>query len=256
MKQLSLTGRALLACAALILGTGNANAALIIFGANGAGNDGSLSATAEFHTSYDSASQTATITVTITNNLKPGDYTSQGQAVSSLQFTVNSTPTAVTPGSASGQLIDVGSGGLVTPLGGTPDRWLSTAGNDLSLKGNSVTLAVAGNQVGGGNPTEMILGLPDNTGAYPNANSGGATNGHFDPWVEGSATFTVKLSGLSSLPDITATQFGFGTSPDTTLDGNLIFHNPEPTSLALAAMSIGSLGFVRLIRSRRRALPG
>jgi hypothetical protein len=244
-----------LACLALLLSPGSARAGFITYQASGSDSDGTLIGTAQFSTQYDSGTHTATITITLTNNLTPSAYGGQGQAISSLQFTLGSAPTGLTgTPTDSGQLVDIGSGGTVTTVSGTPDRWVSTSGGDLTLSGSTITLAVAGKQVSSGNPTEMIIGLPDSkTGTYPNVNSGGGSNGQFDPYVEGSATFTITISGVNADPTITSAKFGFGTGPDTNMSGTTIpgVVVPEPSSLALVAVGFVTLGLTRLRRWRR-----
>ena len=59
--------------------------------------------------------------------------------------------------------------------------------------------------------------LPSST-SFPNAN-GSITDGPFNPFVVGPATFTLALSGVTADTTITSATFSFGTGPDTFVTG-------------------------------------
>jgi hypothetical protein len=99
---------------------------------------------------------------------------------------------------------------------------------------NTITLET----IGGGQPDQMILPLG---ASYPDANNGitGDKNpGQFNPFVDGPATFTLALSGVTANTTLSSVSFSFGTSPDTFLSGLIIpprppVEVPEPPTLAL-----------------------
>ena len=121
-----------------------ATAATIQYVASGTGSEGALAATASFATSP------GVLTVTITNNLAGDSIRSAGQTVSDLSFTLSSAPGTLGTTSASGQLANIGSGGTVTNVAGSPTRWLgqgppAPGGTGFfSISGNTITLEAIG----------------------------------------------------------------------------------------------------------------
>ena len=81
----------------------------------------------------------------------------------------------------------------------------------FSIVGNTITMEA----IGGGQPSQMILPAG---GPYTNAN-GSITGGQFNPFVNGSAAFTLALAGVSAATTITGATFSFGTGPDTFITG-------------------------------------
>jgi hypothetical protein len=77
----------------------------------------------------------------------------------------------------------------------------------FSIVGNTITMEA----LGGGQPSQMILPAGN---TYPAANAS-ITNGMFSPYVDGPATFTLALSGLTAATTITSATFSFGTGPET-----------------------------------------
>ena len=125
---------------------------------------------------------------------------------------------------------------------GVPDRWLGAGGQgSFGISGNTITLET----IGGGKPNEMIAPAVADGGVYSNVNNGFQ---QFNPYNIGPATFSLALSGVTSLTTVTAVTFSFGTSPDTFLSGD-VRSRAVRDDLALAGMV--TLGLVGLIRSRR-----
>jgi hypothetical protein len=216
--------------------------------------DGELSAQADFTIT------TGQIQVKITNLLDPTEIGSQGQAVSDLSFTLSTGPVTDVSNTASGVLVKLvdGGGGTFNIVAGTPGRWVGLEPGlgafGISGGGKTITLEA----IGGGKPTEMILPA-DNGGIYSSANSGFQKN--FSPYVDGPATFTLNLTGVTSSTTITGATFSFGTSPDVSLPATFVPGGPgpggggrpvapEPGSLAVWAL-LGLAGIV--YRSRRIA---
>jgi hypothetical protein len=217
------------------LGLQPAAAATVTFLGTGSGSDGALSASADFTTSAGSLS------VTLTNLLSASTIISAGQTVSDLSFTLSNLPGILGATSATGQLSNVGAGGTVTNVSGSPTRWLGAGGQgNFSIVGSTITLEA----IGGGQPDQLIL--PAGT-AYPAANSS-LTDLMFSPFVNGSATFTLALTGVSATTTITDATFSFGTQPDTFITG-VPTAFPLPASLPLFAS--GLLGLWALRRTRK-----
>ena len=159
----------------------------ITLNASGSGADGPLAASAAFTTSA------GLLSVTITNLLSPTQIVSVGQTVSDLIFTLSNAPGTLGTTSASGQLANIGAGGSVTNVSGSPLRWLGQGppppggSGFFSIVGNTITMEA----IGGGQPSQLIL---PSSSSFPNANAS-ITGGQFNPFVVGPATFTLALSG-------------------------------------------------------------
>jgi hypothetical protein len=216
--------------------------------ANSNSADGPLLAEASFAVSNQQ------IQVTITNLLDPTKIKSAGQALSDLVFTISSAPGKDTGNLAFGHLVNVGSGGSVSSMSGTLGRWigLEKSGKKIlggfNITGDTITLEA----IGGGKPTEMIL--PESMGGkYTSANSSITKN--FSPFVDGPATLTLNLAGVTSSTKITGVTFSFGTGPDYTVTGkpgppDSPLPVPEPSTLVIAGL--GAIGFVAYEMRRRR----
>ena len=216
-----------------VLGLQPAAAATATFFGTGTG----LGARADFTTSA------GLLAVTVTNTLAPNQIISAAQAVSDIIFTLSNAPGSLGATTASAQLVNVGAGGTVTNVSGSPVRWLGqgppppNGTGFFSIVGNTITMEA----IGGGQPSQMILPAG---GPYTNAN-GSITGGQFNPFVNGSAAFTLALAGVSAATTITGATFSFGTGPDTFITG----HVPIPGTLPLFAT--GLLGLWALRRKRK-----
>ena len=185
-----------------------AAAVSITFTGTGSGSDGALSASAAFTTSA------GLLSVTITNLLSAASIISAGQAVSDLSFTLSNAPGTLGATTATGTFATFSGSATPTLAAGSPTRWLGAGGQgNFSIVGNTITLEA----IGGGQPDQLIL--PAGT-TYPAANAS-ITNGMFSPFVDGPATFTLGLSGVTAATTITSATFSFGTGPDTFIPGVL-----------------------------------
>jgi hypothetical protein len=214
----------------------------ITFTANGTSqNDGPVSASASFTTSN------GLLSVTLTNTFDAQTIRSAGQALSDISFTLSDAPGTLGSTTASGQLGNLSNtGGTVTYTTGDPTRWLGSSPNPggFSISGNTVTLET----IGGGQPTQMILPFLADGGVYGNVNNG---IDNFNPFVIGSATFTLALSGVTSDTTISNVIFSFGTGPDTFVPGTPGgTQTPEPASVLLLAS--GLAGMAGLLRRKLR----
>src|SRR6266566_3939115 len=126
---------------------------------------------------------------------------------------ISNSPGTLGATSASGQLANIGAGGTVTDVSGSPLRWLGQGppppGGQgfFSIVGNTITLEA----IGGGQPSQLLL--PSASG-FSNANAS-ITGGQFNPFVVGPEAFTLNLSGVTAATTITSATFSFGTGPDT-----------------------------------------
>jgi hypothetical protein len=97
-------------------------------------------------------------------------------------------------------------------------------------------------------PSHTILGQPDGSNLYSNANSSIAGNGPHNPFIQDRITFTFTFaSGVNSNTQLSAVNFQFGTTPDTFIPGTSCTTNcgdiplPEPAPLALLAIGMLAL---------------
>jgi hypothetical protein len=230
----------------------NAAKADVVFSATGTGSGGSgpLAATLDFK------AVNGGLEVTVTNALPSTDTINRGEAISALSFSVSGLNTPTSFSEFSGNKVDSSTFTSGSTFPGTSpvtafddtsatnviDHWR------LATSGSSVVLATAGSTAPPMNPIYMILPSSGITG--PGAS---LSNGHFDPYVLGSANFFLADAGITANTVLTAADFtgvtvGFGTTPDTTLSAHVA---PEPASLTLLGIScvIGAIGLRR--RQRR-----
>jgi hypothetical protein len=224
----------ILASAALLASSVVAQAALITLTASGTDADNEpLAASALFTTSA------GHIQVVLTNTLAPSQIRSAGQALSDISFTLSNTPG--TPGTltASGQLGNLGAGGVVTDTSGSPVRFIGQGppppGGTGTFTVNNATNTILMEALGGGQPSQMIL---PSAAAFPNAN---ASLFNFNPSTIGAGTFELNFtgSGITAATTVSVATFSFGTGPDTfiTVPAPLIGHG------LLALLAIGGVLF-------------
>lgn len=182
-----------------------------------------VDAEVEFTTSTDEI-------VVVLRNLQV-DPRSVIQNVSSLFFTVSTAQNAGTMISSSGIPRLVASDGAFSDGAAVSTGW------DLTTSGAQLELTVLGTAAG---PAHTLLGLPDGA-VYAQANGSIAGNDPHNPFLAPSATFTLRVPGVTADSTILDADFGFGTTPGNNVQGVV----PEPATMALLALGA-------LVLARRR----
>jgi hypothetical protein len=182
------------------------------------------------------------ITIGLTNLL--ANPINIAQCISDLAFTVsNGTLAASTLFTSSGQEITVNSNGTFS-LGSTvATQWNYMPGflDDL----------------GGGKPSHLIIGPPDGSNLYSNANGSIAGNGPHNPLLNQSASFVIFGPGITANTHITSVTFSFGTTPDSTPDDvpGILTTTPVPAPPALVLGLIGVAGLFGMRAWPRQRTP-
>jgi hypothetical protein len=203
---------------------------------SGSTTSGPVSAEADFTTGTNS------VTVVL-KNLQP-NITDVAQALSDLSFTLSTTPTS-TPT----LLTSSGVERTVAGDGSFTDGSTVAAGWPLSNVGATLTLDVLA--AGGAGPSHLIIGPPDGSNLYSNANGSIAGNKPHNPVLADSATFTINAPGVTSSTTVNSAVFSFGTTSGITVSG-VPQAVPEPASLVMASTAaLIGLGYVW--NRRRRA---
>lgn len=132
--------------------------------------------------------------ITLTNLLaNPKDA---GQLLGDLQFSLNTRDTGATLSSSSADFIKLASGGSATNDAVSSTGW--ALGSGTLGSGNYLLCVICGDGVSVGPhvaPAELIIG----PGPYTNANSSLAGNGPHNPFIDGTATFTILIQ-ISRVP--------------------------------------------------------
>ena len=185
--------------------------------------------------------------VVLTNTLNGNGYKnySAGQEISGIKinFANGTTITSVTstPESATGTLVNIPSGGTISP--NTINHWDASEISSSSLHLTTLT---------GGMPYDLIAGL-DITD--PNSS---ITN--FNPSIQNVGTFVIDVAGITLNSAISSVVIEYGTNPDTSdtvstftvtttnLGGAA---TPLPAALPLFASGLGALGLLGWRRKRK-----
>ena len=186
-----------------------------------------VSASVSFTTQLD------TITVVLTNH--QADPKAVAQSLSSLMFTIST-------GQSSATL----TGSVATPrlIAGDDSYSDGTPGDTgwqlREAAGGQLDLFVLDTPVG---PAHTIIGPPNGSYVYQNANGSIAGNGPHNPFLAEIAEFELLVPGVTEASTITSVTFGFNTGPGDTITV------PEPTTVSLLC-TVAAVG--ELWRRRHR----
>lgn len=167
-------------------------------------------------------------------------------------MTLTLTDTVVNPNDVSFNL----SGFMFTLAGATGGTLVSSSGLERTVAANGTytngsTVATGWlfsassgtftlNDLGGAGPAHTLIGSPDGSNVYSNANPSIKGNGPHNPFLANTITFNFTFTGgVSSTSTPTNIQFQFGTAPG--FSSNV----PEPLSLSLVGGGLIALGLFR-----------
>ena len=173
-----------------------------------------------------------TLTVTLTDLL--ANPTSVGQLVSNLIFRLSSGQTTGTLSSSSGQLVSIDSNGTPTLGSTTTTGW----GLNDNVSG--------GLQLDALGPAHLIIGPSGPGGVYTNASGSIAGNGPHNPFINGTATFSLMIVGLLATNSVTSALFSSDSAPGVAVP------NPLPGALPLFVTGMVGLGLLVGWRKKRK----
>ena len=151
---------------------------------------------------------------------------SVAQNLSDLFFTLDTGQNSGTLSSSSGAERTVASGGSFTIGSTVSTGWV------LSTSGSGLLLNVLGTAVG---PAHTIIGPPNGSNLYSNANGSIAGNGPHNPFLGQSASFTLNVPGVTASSVVSSATFSFGTTAGSDVPGTSN-NVPDPATLSLLVM--------------------
>ena len=241
-KKTSLAAAGLLSLVG-ILAAGTSTASPIVFqtatGATTSG--GPVSASASF-----SLVSPGSLEITLKDTL--ANPTGVSQLLSGLSFSIPGFTTGTLTNSSSRDVTVATGGGFTLGASGTTTGWILRPGFDLC--------DICSSGKGANAPEGLIIGPPDSSNLYANANGSIAGNSAHNSFLYETATYDLSISGLTSSNfTVSSVLFRFGTSfgSDTCTTSSCQSTVPEPGALALFAAGLGALGFALSYKRRRAA---
>ena len=189
----------------LLLLVSVAGATSITFSVSGTQSGLPVSATATFVTSAN------TVTITLTN--LQNNPKSVIQNLSDLIFVLSGGQTSGTLTSSSALARTVHSNGTFTDGGTVATGW------ELETFGSGLRLHVLSTLIG---PAHTLIGGPDGSNVYSNANGSIAGNGPHNPFITGAASFNLAVPDISGTSTITSAVFSFGTTEGNNVTGTCL----------------------------------
>jgi len=224
----------------------SAQAASVTFTATGTlgGNPEDVSATVTTGAGF--------ITVMLTNlEANPKDVI---QSISDFFVTVSGVDTLTgTTSTPTGSLINIAANGSVSNSAAAVAPW------GVSISGTTATSTTFLLNDLIGPQLQTIIGPAGAGGVYTNANGSIAGNGPHNPFLDGSATFTINSATVTDATTISAATFSFGTTSGNNLTGTPGGGGgggggtvPEPGSIGLMVVGALMLFGGRARHNRRR----
>ena len=197
--------------------------------------DGAVNASVSFTTS------TNEVQITLQN--LGTDPRSVGQNLSALVFTLDSGQHAGSIISSSGLERAVSGGGTYSDGSNVAAGWV------LSGVGGSLQLDVLTGS-GHAGPAHTVIGAPDGSNEYGNANASIAGNGPHNAFLAGPVTFDLSVPGVTSASKVSTVRFQFGTTDGSNqIAVTQSSDVPEPTAAGLVVVGAA----ISLFRRRRMA---
>ena len=219
----------LVGSAGLLVASANANTITFATPGGATTSGGAVDASATFSTGA------GTLSIKLVDlEANPTDV---AQLISDLSFTLSSGQTSGNLTSSSGRQRTVaGNGSFAAGALPVDTGWALTG----------LHLDVLGTPIG---PAHLIIGPPDASNKYSNANGSIAGNGPHNPFLVGDVTFTISIPTLTAQDNVTSATFSFGT----TAGQNLVPGVPQTTNtipdggttVLLLGAGLSVLGLVR-----------
>lgn len=188
-----------------------------------------------------------TLTIAVMNKLT--NQKDVGQDISDIAFFLDGKQTTGTLSSSTTTLRTVAANGSFTDSSGSSGFALQqnyTLGANTGLR-----LCVLCNGLGATGPSNTILGSPNASNIYSNANGSIAGNGPHNPFDTGTTTFNLSIAGVTANSTVTEATFSFGTKEGDNVNGvPVIAAVPEPATEAL--LGGGLLGVAFLAKKFRK----
>jgi hypothetical protein len=233
MKNISVKSIALLILGLIVLSTSPVFALPIVFTASGTAASDGRPENAKATINFLSLTK---MTITLENTAGPGQLGGISSVLDGFTFTFSTSPSTITLENA-------------VTIGGSPQKLDCSSGTCVSTSAGSgsygwtVTGALASPLLAAGNASYKPYGIVNSN----IQTTDGIPNAQHNPYLNGPVTFTLDLTGLTTIPDITSASFYFGTVPDIQT-GEKQTLVPEPATMIL--LGLGLLGVGIAVRKR------